>query len=106
MNVSSLRDADLQMMDNYVKPVDEVIYRRCKYVVEENQRLLATCRALESGDLQRAGQLMYASHEGLKNEYEVSCPELDFLVNAVKENPSVAGARMMGGGLAAAPSTW
>lgn len=98
MNVSSLRDADLQILDNYVKPVDEVIYRRCKYVVEENQRLLATCRALESGDLQRAGQLMYASHEGLKNEYEVSCPELDFLVNAVKENPSVAGARMMGGG--------
>lgn len=98
ININSLRDADMQMLNTYVKPVDEVIYRRCKYVVEENQRLLATCRALESGDLQMAGQLMYASHEGLKNEYEVSCPELDFLVNAVKENPSVAGARMMGGG--------
>ena len=96
--VSSLRDATLPMLDRLVKPVNEVVYRRCKYIVQENERLLTACEALKRGDLQTLGRKMYGSHEGLQHEYEVSCKELDFLVDAVRGNEAVVGARMMGGG--------
>lgn len=97
-DVSSLRDVTMEMLEKYVKPQHEIVYKRCKYIVEENQRLLAACDALEKGDLQTLGQNMYGSHDGLSKEYEVSCKELDFLVDNVRSNPSVLGARMMGGG--------
>ncbi|HEX8313412.1 MAG TPA: galactokinase, partial [Flavisolibacter sp.] len=97
-NVSSLRDVTLEMLDKHVKPKKDTVYRRCKYVVEENSRLLSACDALQNGDLKTLGQNMYGSHDGLSQEYEVSCKELDFLVNAVRNNPDVLGARMMGGG--------
>jgi galactokinase len=97
-NVASLRDATLQMLNEYVKPKNETVYRRCKYIVEENERLLTACEALRHGDLQTLGKKMYGSHEGLQHEYEVSCKELDFLVDAVRNNEAVVGARMMGGG--------
>ena len=96
--IASLREATIDMLDRAVKPVNETVYRRCKYVVEENQRLLSACDALQNGDLQTVGQKMYGSHDGLSKEYEVSCKELDFLVDAVRTNPNVLGARMMGGG--------
>lgn len=94
----SLRDVTVAMLDEHVKPKDETVYRRCKFVVEENERLLAACEALKAGDLKMLGQKMYGSHEGLSREYEVSCKELDFLVDAVRNHPAVLGARMMGGG--------
>ena len=97
-NVTSLREVTIDMLDRHVKPQNETVYRRCKYVVEENQRLLTACEALQNGDLQTLGQKMYGSHDGLSKEYEVSCKELDFLVEAVRDNPAVLGARMMGGG--------
>lgn len=97
-SVASLREVTLAMLDKHVKPNDEVVYRRCKYVVEENSRLLSACEALQAGDLETLGQKMYGSHDGLSKEYEVSCKELDFLVDAVRNNPNVLGARMMGGG--------
>ena len=97
-NVTSLREVTLEMLDSHVKPVNETVYRRCKYVVEENLRLHAACEALQSGDLKTLGQKMYGSHDGLSKEYEVSCKELDFLVDAVRGNADVLGARMMGGG--------
>ena len=96
--VESLRDATLDMLNRHVKPVNETVYRRCKFVVEENQRLLTACEALKAGDLATLGKKMYGSHEGLQHEYEVSCRELDFLVDAVRNNEAVVGARMMGGG--------
>jgi len=96
--ITSLRDATIDMLDRAVKPANETVYRRCKYVVEENQRLLSACDALQNGDLKTLGQKMYGSHDGLSKEYEVSCKELDFLVDAVRTNPDVLGARMMGGG--------
>ncbi len=96
--VSSLRDADMAMLDEFVKPVDELIYRRCRYVVEEKQRLLEGCEDLEQGRLKSLGDKMFRTHDGLSKDYEVSCPELDFLVDAVRGNPDVPGARMMGGG--------
>lgn len=96
--VRSLRDATPDMLDKWVAPRDPVIYKRCRYVVEEIQRLLQGCEDLRRGDIAALGAKMFRTHEGLSREYEVSCPELDFLVDAVKGNPAILGARMMGGG--------
>ena len=96
--IESLRDVTIEMLDKWLAASDPLIYRRCKYVVEENTRLLDACLDLEKGELRAFGRKMFGSHEGLSNQYEVSCPELDFLVEHVKEVPSVLGARMMGGG--------
>ena len=97
-NVKSLRDVTLEMLESAVAPVDALVYRRCRYVVEENARLLAGTEDLQQGDLEAFGRKMFASHEGLSHDYEVSCEELDFLVDQVKGDPGVIGARMMGGG--------
>jgi galactokinase len=96
--VKSLRDANLEMLAKYVAPVDALVSQRCEYVVEEISRLLAATHDLENGDIAAFGQKMFATHEGLSRKYEVSCPELDFLVDQVKNDANVIGARMMGGG--------
>ena len=96
--VKSLRDANQDMINSYVKIVDETVYRRCTYVVSEITRLLNGCEDLEKDDLISFGKRMFETHAGLKDLYEVSCNELDLLVDLVKENPGVIGARMMGGG--------
>ena len=95
---NSLRDATMQMLNDYVLPKDKLIYKRCKYVVEEIQRLLLACEDLKRNDIKSLGEKMFQTHTGLSEEYEVSCKELDFLVKAVKNNDAVLGARMMGGG--------
>jgi galactokinase len=97
-HVRSLRDVDVRMLDECVLPVDPVSYARCRYVLAENSRLLDTCRHLERGDLPEAGRCLFASHDGLRDDYEVSCPELDWLVDYVRKDRDVLGARMMGGG--------
>lgn len=96
--VHSLRDATPDMLEQVLSEEDAIIYKRCKYVVSENQRLLDACEDLRQGRLAALGQKMYATHNGLSQDYEVSCRELDFLVDAVRHNPDVLGARMMGGG--------
>lgn len=96
--VRSLRDANQEMLDTFVKSADETVYRRCSYVVQEIQRLLKGCEDLERDDLLSFGKRMFETHAGLKDLYEVSCTELDVLVDLVKDNPDVIGARMMGGG--------
>jgi galactokinase len=96
--INSLRDVTMEMLHKYVEPKDAVIYKRCKYVVEEIERLLEGCEDLKKGDLKALGEKMFQTHDGLSKEYEVSCKELDFLVDAVRNNPDVVGARMMGGG--------
>jgi len=96
--VNSLRDVSMEMLHKYVEPKDALIYQRCKYVVEEKERLLTGCEDLKRGDLKSLGEKMFQTHDGLSKEYEVSCEELDFLVDAVRNNPDVVGARMMGGG--------
>jgi len=97
-SVKSLRDATPEMLDKYILHDDILIYQRCKYVVEENNRLLAACHDLEQGNIAAFGARMFETHYGLSKLYEVSCPELDFLVAHVQGNPAVLGARMMGGG--------
>jgi galactokinase len=96
-DVKNLRDADIKMINKCIDS-SSLIYRRCKFIVEENIRLLHACEALAVNDIETLGKKMYATHEGLSKEYEVSCSELDFLVNAVKDDAGVIGARMMGGG--------
>jgi galactokinase len=96
--VNSLRDASMEMLDKYVKPKDELIYKRCKYVVGEKERLLSACEDLRHGRVEALGEKMFRTHDGLSKDYEVSCAELDFLVDAVRDNPEVLGSRMMGGG--------
>lgn len=96
--VRSLRDVTLDQLVAYVAPVDELIYRRCSYVVEENARLQSATGDLLRGDIAAFGRELYGSHDGLSVKYEVSCPELDFLVEQVRGREGVIGARMMGGG--------
>jgi galactokinase len=97
-DIETLRDVDMEMLDKYVYPVDQLIYKRCRYVIEEYNRLLEACEDLVKGDIHALGKKMYETHHGLSKSYEVSCKELDYLVDFVKKEPSVLGARMMGGG--------
>ena len=76
----------------------EKVYDRCKFVVEEIIRTQEAAKLLQQDNLVEFGKLMYAAHEGLSKLYEVSCPELDFLVEQAKANENIIGARMMGGG--------
>ena len=96
--VRSLRDVDLGRLQEFKNELPELLYRRAKYVISENLRVLKAVEALKADDLKEVGELMYASHEGLRDNYEVSCKELDFLVNFSTRFDAVKGARMMGGG--------
>jgi galactokinase len=96
--VKSLRDVSLDQLEACEGAMSEMVYRRCRYVLEENERLQLAVDALKEGDLEQLGQLMLRTHQGLSEEYEVSCRETDFLVELAKEQEGVAGARMMGGG--------
>jgi galactokinase len=98
-DVQSLRDVQLAMLDDEFKTsVTDIVYKRCQYVIEENMRLEQGCALLLQNDIKGFGDKMYGSHKGLSELYEVSCKELDFLVSLAKEEESIAGARMMGGG--------
>jgi galactokinase len=96
--VISLRDVSYEMLENVRHEIPSKVYQRCLYVLEENNRLLKACQLLERGDLEGFGVLMYGSHQGLSKLYEVSCPELDFLVDFTRTRSEVLGSRMMGGG--------
>lgn len=96
--VRSLRDVTLSVLAEYEGRLDPVVLRRCRHVVSENERTLDAVAAFERGDLPRVGRLMVSSHESLRRDYEVSCEELDFLVERACEHPGVYGARMTGGG--------
>ncbi len=96
--VASLRDVFPEMLEESRSTLDPTVYKRCKYVVEENGRMLQACDALTRKDINGFGVLMYLTHAGLRDEYAVSCRELDFLVDATEGIPQVYGARMMGGG--------
>lgn len=96
--VQSLRDVTPAMLESAVKEAHPLIYQRCKYVVDENARLIGACKDLENDNLEAFGKKLYETHEGLSHLYEVSCPELDFLVGEARKHEVVLGARMMGGG--------
>jgi galactokinase len=94
-NVESLRDATEEHLPLIS---DEVARKRAKHVLSENQRVAQFVEACGSGDMSEMGHLFVASHRSLQHDYEVSCEELDFLVDTAMETPGVYGARMTGGG--------
>lgn len=95
--VEFLRDATLEMLNEVKGDVSAEDYMRAEYVIEEVQRVLDVCEALEKGDYETVGQKMYETHHGMSKLYEVSCEELDFL-NDVAKKCGVTGSRVMGGG--------
>ena len=97
-SIKSLRDASLPLLESYKNKMEDKIYRRCRYVITENERLLQACDYLQKGEIKSLGQLLYQTHAGLRDDYAVSCPELDFLVDTAAGIEGVAGARLMGGG--------
>ena len=96
--VKSLRDVDLDDLEVSAGALGELLLRRARHVVSENERVLEAVQALEGGDLDRFGELMNASHESLRDDYEVSSRELDTLVELAWKQPGVFGARMTGAG--------
>lgn len=98
LQIDSLRDLSMDDLLLLRSKLDPILFSRAKYLIEENQRVLEFIKALERQDIFQLGQLLYASHEGLQHLYEVSCPELDLLVDLTRPEEGVAGSRMMGGG--------
>jgi len=96
--VKALRDVDEGMLKGAWGNLPEVISRRARHVVTENGRVLDSLRLLKDGDMRAFGQLMYASHESLRIDYEVTCKELDILVDATHDIPDCYGSRMTGAG--------
>ncbi|HLW84593.1 MAG TPA: galactokinase [Candidatus Sulfotelmatobacter sp.] len=96
--VRSLRDVSIELLERRAQALPQAIRKRCFHVVQENQRVLAAVRCLESGDLARLGELMRASHQSLRDQYEVSCQELDIMLEAAAGLPGYCGGRMTGGG--------
>ncbi|MFZ0732810.1 MAG: galactokinase [Candidatus Sulfotelmatobacter sp.] len=96
--VHALRDVSLPLLDQHASELPPIIAKRATHVVHENQRALDAARALTEGDLKRMGKLMRESHESLRDLYEVSCRELDIMVDAADGLPGFIGGRMTGGG--------
>lgn len=97
-SIQSLRDVTIDDLNNHKGEFSSKVWERCLYVVEENQRVVNAGRALTQKDFESFGKLMYQSHYGLREKYEVSCPELDKLVELTEKLDYVVGSRMMGGG--------
>lgn len=97
-NVAALRDVTFEQLEQYGSDLPEVVYRRCRHVITENARVLEAAEALEKGELDRFGRLMDESHRSLRDDYEVSVPELDLMVELASRIEGVYGARMTGGG--------
>ena len=96
--VASFREATLSMLDAVATNITSKVYNRCKYVIEEIERMEAACNHLLASEIDAFGARMYETHAGLSELYEVSCPELDMIVENCKPKPAIIGARMMGGG--------
>ena len=96
--VKTFRNCTEEMVLSLKEQLGETIFKRCHFVVKEIQRVLDAVDALEQSDFARLGKLMSETHHGLSKEYEVSCDEIDFLVDAVSNEKTVLGSRMMGGG--------
>ncbi len=96
--IRALRDITQEQFARYGAELPAILRRRAGYVIAEDARVLETVALLEKGVVEQVGPLLWLSHAGLRDEYEVSCPELDTLVEIARQVPGVLGARMMGGG--------
>lgn len=97
-SIRALRDVSAELFEAYGDELSPVLRRRCRHVVSENQRVLDAVAALKSGKLEVFGALMIESHGSLRDDFEVSCPELDLLVKLAKNTGGVLGSRMTGAG--------
>ena len=97
-DIKSLRDVSMDMLTEFKEELDPIVFNRCLYVISEKERVLNTVAALKNNQLHVMGKNMYETHSGLQHLYEVSCPELDYLVDFSKNYEAVIGARVMGGG--------
>ena len=98
LKTESLREVTIQDLTENETDLPPIVFKRCRYIVEENQRVLKAADSLQKNDLEEFGKLLYESHRGQQLEYEISCEELDFLVDFSIDQPQVLGSRMMGGG--------
>lgn len=96
--IESLRQVTMKMLEKHVRKQVPLVFQRCSFIINEIQRVKDAVEAIVNKDFKKLGQLMYAAHKGLSKDYEVSCQELDFLVDQAKQDHAVLGARMMGGG--------
>jgi len=97
-DIQALRDVTLKEFEKSKQLLPEAVRKRCRHVISEDQRVLDSLKALEKGDFKRFGRLMNSSHDSLKVDYEVSCPELDIMVEIARKLTGCLGARMTGGG--------
>jgi galactokinase len=96
--LGALRDLDPAQLEDKKKLLDDRHYRRCRHIVSEIQRVKDAYSALRRGDVLQLGELITASHVSLRDDYEISCAELDALVEIMNACPEVYGARLVGGG--------
>jgi galactokinase len=98
LGVKSLRNLSVSELPQISKTLSDPFLRRARHVITENARVLAAVQALESGDAKTLGQLFYESHKSMRDDYQVSVPEIDLLVTIASKHPAVFGARLTGGG--------
>jgi galactokinase len=96
--VRALRDVSLEQLEAHRSSLSEVVYRRCRFVVEENQRVLDMAAALAAGDLEHIGHLAAESYAGARDLYEISCQEMAWMMEAMTSGPGAIGARQAGAG--------
>jgi galactokinase len=96
--IQALRDVGPDQLENDKDIIPELIYRRCRHVVTENERVQRAADAFLAGDMSMIGALMAESHRSMRDDYEISCAELDLMVEIASVQPGVIGARMTGGG--------
>lgn len=96
--VKSFRDASEEQVLSLKDKMTEKVFSRVHFVVKEINRVIKACEALDQGNIEHLGELLFETHYGLSQEYEVSCEELDFLVDTAKEDDAIIGSRLMGGG--------
>lgn len=95
---TSLRDTSPQMLEEVQDQLSTKEFMRASYIVAEIERVTQACQAIENQDLKALGNYLYQTHDGLQHRFEISCDELDFLVDFTREKEEILGARMMGGG--------
>jgi len=96
--IKTFRDCNEEQLLSIQDEMSETVFKRVYFVVKEIQRVTQACNALDNGNIEVLGQLLFDTHDGLSKEYEVSCPELDFIVEWAKKEEAVIGSRLMGGG--------
>jgi galactokinase len=96
--VKSYKEMDLEMLEERREEMDDVLYKRARHIISENQRVRKAVEALKNNDFRLLGELLFLSHESLRDDYEVSCPELDLLYEMAREFSGSLGARLTGAG--------